>query len=186
MKRLNVKAVTLILIFLLFGSSTYVFSNDLTRSIPLQGHGSLILKYPDSWKEVITQSGQNMPPTIKLTSDKENQFELLITPLWNKNSNKPFEEEQIKELLEKDGKEMLPSAAEPVLAIETFKGTNAAGYYFVLTDKAPKPNEFKFCYRMGIKVGSLLLSVTLLSNDKDSEDIKSAFAVLKKVIHFEE
>ncbi len=181
MKQFNFKVTALILSIVLLGSINYIYAGDLTKSIPLPGHGSLVLKFPDEWKMSVQQPGNDLPPTIRLVSSKESKFTFLITPLWNKNNNKPFEDEQIKKLIENDGKKMISSAIEKDLKIETFNGSSSKGYYFGLTDKAPKPNEFTYCYRVGVKVGTLLLSVTLLTNDKDSNDIKSAFEMLKNV-----
>jgi hypothetical protein len=75
---------------------------------------------------------------------------------------------------------MLPGAVEQQVVIQEFKGVYGTGYYFLVTDKAPKPGEYPYAVRAGVGVGDLLLSVTVLSRLKNSEGITSTIKALQK------
>jgi hypothetical protein len=169
---------TIILLLILCGFISTAYSDEVIKSIPLPGHGNLNLSISNEWNVNITQPESNLPPTIEITPTKGNKFTFLITPLWNAKNNEPFEDNKIKGLVESDGNKMLSDAVEKELKIKKISGKYAKGYYFMLTDKAPKPNEYKYCIRAGIGVGNLLLSVTLLTNDNNSKDIEKAIKML--------
>jgi hypothetical protein len=91
--------------------------------------------------------------------------------------NKP---EKIKTLIDNDLRGMISSAVEQQVNIQEFKGNYGEGYYFLLTDKAPKSGEYPYAVRAGVGVGDLLLSVTVLSRSKTSDGIIFAIKALQE------
>ena len=83
-------------------------------------------------------------------------------------------------MMENNLRKMLPSAVEQQANIQEVNGTDGKGYYFLLTDKAPKPGEYPYAVRAGIGVGDLLLSVTILSRSKNSEGITATIKALQE------
>lgn len=154
-------------------------TNVKKEKIYVPNHGYLNLEMESNWFISINQPENNLPPTIEITTSDKKESMFLITVLWNAENDKPQEADKIKSLVEKDGNELIKSAEEKTLTIKEIKGRKAYGFYFLLTDKAPKPGEFKYIVRSGVGVGNLLLSATFLSNNKDSEDIKKALIMLK-------
>ncbi len=51
-------------------------------------------------------------------------------------------------------------------------------FYYIATDKTSKKGEYKYLLRAGVRVGDLLLSVTLLSHKKDSQAFKDGLHLL--------
>lgn len=147
-------------------------SNSQILSFPLPDHGILKLSVPKKWKHFVKQPPQSLPPTIILMPNSGDEFKVLITPLWSTGHDPDYNKPQrIRSLINGELSHMLPGAVEKQVKINEVKGVYGSGYYFLLTDKAPKPGEYLYVIRAGIGVGNLLLSVTILSRDKKSEGI---------------
>jgi hypothetical protein len=152
------------------------------RSYSIPRHGKLILNLPDSWKQHIDRSHKDLPSTIELTPNKGDEFIVLITPLYGAPASPDFNKPPgLKRLITGDLEQMLPSAVEKEIAIQEFKGVDSAGYYFFVTDKAPKPGDYPFAVRAIAGVGDLLLSVTVLCRTKDSAAITATVKALQEV-----
>jgi len=149
------------------------------RSFDVPQHGKLVLKLPGAWKYEVRQSPGNLPPSIFLSPQAGDDFKVLITPLWSPkndpNFNKP---ENVKRLLQDNLAQMLPSAVEKKVPLKEFQTKDTSGYYFFVTDKAPKPGEYPYAVRAVVGVGDLLLSVTVLCRSKDSPGIAGTIKAL--------
>jgi hypothetical protein len=151
------------------------------REYPVPGHGILHLNVPKSWKDEVQEPEENRPLTITFRPGIGNEFVMMITPLWNSEEENLFgSEDKIRALVEDDWKAFSKKAKEPKPKLHQISGTGSDGFYYTATDKAPKKGEYKYLLRAGIKVGDLLLSVTLLSHKKDSQAIKDGLHLLKE------
>lgn len=156
-------------------------NGEQRRSFVLPQHGTLILNVPNTWKQIIRQPQGDIPPTITFSPDKGDEFKVLITPVWSPKKDIAFNKsEKIRTLIDNDLRGMLPSAVEQQVDIREFKGVDGAGYYFLVTDKAPKPGEYPYAVRAGVGVGDLLLSVTVLSRLKNSGGLRSTIKALQE------
>ena len=150
-------------------------------SVSLPQHGKLILNIPASWKRSVRKAPGDLPPTIVLSPKKGDEFETMITPLWSpKNDPKFNKAPALKLAIEQILREMLPSAVEKEVPILEFGGIDGPGYYFLVTDKAPKPGEYPYAVGAIVGVGDLVLGVTLLCRDKESEGIGTTIRILKE------
>lgn len=153
------------------------------RSFALPQHGKLALNVPSTWKQTVQRPSDDLPPTITFTPAQGDEFQVLITPIWSWSPkkdeafNKP---DKIKTQIENERNEMLPSAVEKEVPIKEFKSVDGTGFYFLLTDKAPKPGEYPYAVRAGVGVGDLSLSVTVLSRSKDAEGITATIKALQE------
>ena len=151
------------------------------RKYPIPDHGVLELNVPTSWKSEIHKPQKDMSPTIIFKPAKGDDFQVLITVLWDKTGEKDFNSpEKIRTFVEKDGQKLLPKTVETKIILQEIKGINTAGYYFSVTDKAPNPGELRYMTRGGIGVGNLLLNVTILHRMKDSESVKEVLPMLRE------
>ena len=149
------------------------------HSFAIPQHGVLTLRVPDTWKQDVNQPPGDLPPTITFSPAEGDEFVVLITPLWSPANNPAHNNpEKVKNLIDDDLKGMLPGAVEQQVDVQEFKGVDGTGYYFLVTDKAPKPGEYLYAVRAGIGVGDLLLSVTVLSRSKSSEGITATIKAL--------
>ena len=161
--------------------------SNQARSFPLPQHGKLILDVPTTWRQDIRQPPGDLPPTLTLSPEQGDEFQVMITPLWSPTNDATFNEpEAVKRLIEADLRNMLPGAVEKQVSVQEFKGIDGTGYYFLVTDKAPKPGEYPYAIRAGIGVGDLLLGVTILCRSKDTTGIAATIKALEKAVQKKE
>jgi hypothetical protein len=150
-------------------------------SVSLPQHGKLILTIPASWKRSVKKVTGNLPPTIILSPKKGDAFETLITPIWSPENDPNFNKAPaLKWAIEQILKKMLPTAVEKEVAIQEINGIDGPGHYFLVTDKAPKPGEYPYAVFAMVGVGDLILAVTILCRDKDSEGIAATIRILQE------
>jgi hypothetical protein len=151
------------------------------RKYPIPEHGTLELKVPTPWKGNVHKPQENMPPTIIFDPAKGNDFQVMITVMWDKTGDQDFNSQQkVRTLVEKHGHQFLPNAAEAKIVLHEMKGINHTGYYFSITDKAPNPGEYRYMTRGSIGVGNLLLNFTILHRVKDSQTVGDALSLLRE------
>ncbi len=150
------------------------------REYTIPGHGVLKLGVPESWVDDVSQPPDDRPPTITFTPTTGDSFSVLITAMWNliqvKDFNKP---PKIKQMMEQRGQDLLPTAEETKLELHGLRGPVCWGYYFSLTDKAPKSGEYKYLTQGSLGVGDLLISFTILTHEKESAVKKDAINMLR-------
>jgi hypothetical protein len=151
------------------------------RSFALPNHGELLLSVPAAWKQAVRQPPRDLPPTITFTPAKGDDFVVFVTPLWSVKNDPTFNKpENVRRLMEENLGRMLPGSVEQKASLQEFAGVYGKGYFFFLTDKAPKPGEYPYAVRAGLGVGGLLLSATVLCRSKNSEGITSTIRALQK------
>jgi len=148
------------------------------QSIILPNHGIFNLEVPAGWQIKTQQPPDNLPPTISLSNGKS---VFLITPIWGqKGKALNTSDAQMRQLVEASGMEMLPNCVEKTLRISKIQGQNVKGYYSTLTDKAPKPDEFKYGTTSVIALNDLLISATYLSNLGDISDFMAIIGTFRE------
>jgi hypothetical protein len=70
-------------------------------------------------------------------------------------------------------------AVEKELRVVEFQGRTGPGFYFSATDRAPKPDEYKFLTQGVVRVGELSVTFTILTNDGQEPIVKQALDALK-------
>jgi hypothetical protein len=151
------------------------------RKYPIPENGTLELNVPTSWKDEVHKPQENMPPTIIFKPASGDDFQVLITVLWDNVGEPDFNSpEKVRALVEIDGKKILPKAVETKIVLREIRGPNNTGYFFSLTDKAPNPGEYRYMTRGAIGVGNLLLNTTILHRVKESESVKEVLSMLRE------
>jgi hypothetical protein len=151
------------------------------RKYPIPEHGVLELNVPISWKGEVHKPQENMPPTIIFKPALGNDFQVLITVLWDTIGEQDFNSPaKVRTFVEKDGQKFLSKSVENRLVVKQMRGINNIGYFFFLTDKAPAPREFRYITRGGMAIGNLLLNVTILYRVEDSQSLKDALSMLRE------
>ncbi len=153
---------------------------EVVHRYPVPGHGLLELTVPSSWRGGIEQPVREAPPTITFRPREGKEFLVMVTPLWSPTGDPDFNSvESVRQLVEAEGAEHLASAVETKIALQRFEGGTSHGYYYMLTDRAPERGEFEFLVRAGAAVGDLLISATVLTDERDSQVVREALAMLK-------
>ncbi len=151
------------------------------RRYPIPDHGVLELTVPTSWQDDVHQPREDLPPTIVFSPAKGNDFQALITVLWDNAGNPRFNSpEGVRTVVEKDSRKILPKAVETKIVLKEIRGPDNIGYFYSLTDKALRPGEFRYMTRGGMSAGNLLLSITILHRAKESDSLKEVLFMLRQ------
>ena len=181
--RKEVKLILVMTLVVTFLGTSIVFSagTKAVEKYPIPEHGTLELNVPTSWRGDIHKPQENLLPTIIFGPTKGNDFQVLITVLWDNVGKPDFNSpEKVRALVEIDAKKILPKAVETKIVLREIRGPNNTGYFFSLTDKAPNPGEYRYMTRGAIGVGNLLLNTTILHRIKESESVKEALFMLRE------
>ena len=177
--------LTCLMTVLFFHAATAALAEETgVRQFPLPGHGSLQLDVPASWKDDVEQPPNQLPPTIRFEPKSGTPFEVVITPSWPpKKDTSPPSAEEMKRQVRLAAERVRPEAVEETIDLLELKGASGPGYYFSVTDRAPKPDEYRFMTEGVIRVGDLMVTFTILSNDGQSHIVSDALAMLKGAVH---
>ncbi|MEQ1795682.1 MAG: hypothetical protein ABL970_15985 [Nitrospira sp.] len=154
------------------------------RDYALGQHGSLHLTVPISWKDTITQPPNGLPPTIAFVPENGVAFRVLLTPIWSDRSGAVLPvAAEIRKKVEQAAAQAKTQALESEVAVQEITGTTGMGYHYAVTDRAAKPGEFKRMKQGMLRVGDLLVSFTVLSQDAADSVNAEATAMLEGAVH---
>jgi len=143
-------------------------------------YGELHFTVPESWKSSHEKSFERQTETIIFTPKSGNSFQLMIDPLAGRKIP-PQDQVTIEEQVERSGKRLLSNAKEKQLKILELKGNYSSGYYYTLTDRAPKPGEWEYITKGRIGAGAYLLNFTIFTHSLDVKEINEALGMLGSV-----
>lgn len=120
--------------------------------------------WPDGWE---IQPPQERGAAMYLTARERRGVETLqtleLTAVGLARAASSMTADSIQELATSLMNVTAPNASEPLLSLQKFSTID--GYYFVATDKAPGPGDFKQLVAGVIHSQGYLLNFTLLTND---------------------
>ena len=91
-----------------------------------------------------------------------------------------MKDEVIKEFVQKSAEKVKSQSVEKTLQLVEFRGTSGQGYYFFSTDKAPKPDEYKYMTQGTLAVGDLIVTFTILTNGNHEQVAKESLTMLRE------
>ena len=180
----RLRAWLLMFLLALGGDALAQDKNVSFRSYDLQKRGALELSVPRTWNDQLEPAKKKgAPPSIIFSSDAGTDFNVRITPLWSTSSTPEPDINAIRRAMTVAAEDAKSVSVESDIALQPIEGTAGSGYYFNVTDRAPKPGEFKFMTQGMLQVGKLVLGFTILSNDAADAAVAQAITVLKTA-HF--
>ncbi len=166
--------VTLFANFSIAGDATSV------RSYPIPAHGNLELRFPADWRSGFGGPPGALPPTISIGPENRDIY-IKVTVFWNIKNDPDFNDpELLKATVYQIGNSLLPNAEESAIELKEINGTGNRGYYYTVTDKNPKPGEWKYMTQGSVVVKDLQLAFTILSHAKSSDGIDAAILMFKE------
>jgi hypothetical protein len=160
------------------GSRPAWAENREIKEFRISGQGYLRLAIPAGWKAEFQRPLTKEAPTIIFLPPGGTTFKLLLTVQWD--SAPDFNTaSSINTLLEKEWQEMAPSIKESRFEPNSIQGPVARGFYFLATDKEPKPDDYEYMLRAGVGFGKLLLSAVLVFHEKDSPAVLDTLQLLR-------
>jgi len=153
-------------------------SATAVRRYALAENGFLALNVPPEWGERVARVDGLTPPTILLAPPAGEPFQILVTPLWGPDG-KPMSPEALKRQVVNAAEKLKPQAVEKTITPVAIKGPRTAGWFFTVTDRAPKPGEFRFGVQGMVALEHLALSFTILTNEGRKDVPGQALAMLR-------
>jgi hypothetical protein len=153
------------------------------HSFALPDHGTLTMAVPDEWRDALNQPPNRLPPTIRLTPRNGAPFEVLITAVWPMGPKAGLTDEiTLRTEVAAAAKGAEAQAVEHSLPLKELAGVNGRGFYFVATDRAPKPGEYKYLLKGMIRTGDIALAFTVLTHDGQDAVGKAALEMLRTAV----
>lgn len=159
-------------------------ADTAARRYALAEHGSLQLQVPTGWQGELEQDSDRLLPTIAFTPTDGALFGVVLTPIWPTEKDAPNPERTALQRLVEEATEQVRSlAVEKTIEILELEGTAGVGYYFSVTDPAPKPGEYKHMTQGILPVGVLMVPFTIYTNDGQQDVVTDALTMLKTATH---
>jgi hypothetical protein len=154
------------------------------RRYQLPDNSNIQFNVPASWKDEVRRPPKNLPITIRFGPQTGGSFEVLVTPLWPRKSQAPpASAEKIRDVTQEAARRVKPQVIEKTIPIKELKGPAVSGYYFSVTDRAPKKGEYKFMTQGIIRIGEMLTTFTVLTNEGRESVVPEVLAMLKDARH---
>ena len=113
------------------------------------------------------------------TAGEGKAFRVTVTPLAAQQLKFGFSRpENIRALVENEGTDLLPNALESKIRLEELRVGDVVGYHFTLTDRAPKPGEFKYLIEGARGFPQMLVMFSILAQDRQSEVCREALSMI--------
>lgn len=153
------------------------------RRYELPDFDALEMRLPDGWQDSVDVQPGSAELTIELRPELGAAFEAYVTP--EPNGQAPGRVQDAETLREsvRDAALRLPRPAGEALEIRRLQGADGVGYYFLATDLAPLPDEFRHLVQGALIAGGLVLRFEILVNDETDPVIAQALAMLQGAIH---
>lgn len=156
-----------------------------TRSIELLQYGRVDLEIPPGWQMRVDPSGDAAGPSFELRPPRHVPLVLLVTAIPHSGSP-----EELARAVRRGAEGVLASmrevAIEKQLGIQELRGAHSRLLYVSATDKTVmKPSDVDFSYGdQGVaEVGRIMITFTLLTNDRDAPERREAFGIVKSARH---
>lgn len=154
-----------------------------TKSYPLPNRGKIQMNVPKTWRSKVSQPKNNLPPSIMFLPKSATSFQVLMTPLWSDSEKAAPDQQSIKNNIGRIIEQMKSISVEKEIPIRELKGVAGAGYYFSMTDKAPKPGEFISMTQGMYQLGELLITFTVFWNEGSRDASDETIRILESARH---
>lgn len=173
--------IALIILLLLFNQNIISDSNRIMRFV-INNKDAMEVNIPESW-DVKSRQANNLSLSLKLTHKgslgKDGLFTLLITAFAQK--KKPMTDSEIKELVIQNSRQFRSQAVENKIDVKELKTASLIGYYYKLTDKAPKPGEYKYMRQGFLQIEKVLLTFTFFFHQDEETEWENAISLFKSI-----
>ncbi len=174
----------LVAVGMMLGTAQAFAEATAARNYALGQHGSLQLTVPASWKDKVSQPPNGLPPTILFVPESGAAFKVLLTPIWTDRSGAQLPvAAEIRKKVELAAEQAKAQVLDMAVTVEEMKGSTGVGFHYAATDRTPTPGEFKRMDQGMLRVGDLLISFTILSQDGSDPVNRAAMAMLEGAVH---
>ena len=154
------------------------------RRYELPNLDTLELTLPAGWVDTVDVPPGGVPLTIQLAPSQGPAFEVHVTPQWPERGEPGVQDaEALRESVRSAAERIKPQAVEQTIEIRRLQGESGVGFHFSVTDREPKPEEYRYMTQGGLQTGDLVLWFTILTNDGQDSAVAAALAMLQSAVH---
>jgi hypothetical protein len=129
------------------------------RTYVLSSNQAVRLSVPQGWTDTVTNSLVKPVVTVRFSAAKGAEFAVLMT------FGPPEGTNTLRADVERAARKLTGASEQGRADIKNLKGKQTEGYYFSLTDKAPKQGEWKYLTQGVVRIEGWQAAFTILSND---------------------
>jgi hypothetical protein len=154
-----------------------------TYTVP--GHGQLQFAVPAGWTSEVRRAPSGHP-TFAFQPGSDPGIKLLVTVMWSPTGDPSFNTaESIRDIVTTVGNRLLPTAVEKAINLREIRTRSGIGYWFSLTDRAPKPGEFEYMAQGCVPAGDLLLTFTVLTRTAPPQGAQEGLALVASAVQIQ-
>lgn len=148
--------------------------------IALPSGDELWLAIPDAWNQKFEAPDKNTPRSVWLSQRQGPTFNVFITPLTGTPMAAALTDgNKLKAVVTAASRDALAQSVEMSLQVHDLTGNNVHGAYFSATDKAPKPNEWKYLTQGMVDIDGVPFAFTILTNNGQEAIAKTALELIR-------
>jgi hypothetical protein len=174
MPRLRVTGLTLVLAAAAFSPPAALAAPKVLKA----GQMALSLEWNPTWQ--IGEVGPQGPPN-SAQFNTANPQDMLVMVMAKSKPADADADKTMRSIMESAARELAPQSVEKEIKVEPFGSGGTRGYRICLTDRAPKPGEYKFMCEGMANNGSLVVQFTVLYNDAGRADALEAVKAFESV-----
>lgn len=140
----------------------------------------LVFTVPDEWSAQTRPTRADQPHAARVIAADPKQLTILISSLVPADPDWPAATaEQLRARVGDSLGRVRAKAVEAEPSVQDLGLTNAHGYYFLVTDKDPRPGEFKYLLQGQIAQGQVTVIFSAFMNGDPAELAPKAVALLR-------
>ena len=148
--------------------------------LAVPGGGDVVLLVPDGWAQSLEPPTSARPPSLMLSARSGPTFSVAVTTFpARRASAATLDPTPIRALVAAAAQAAQSQSVEKSLAIQELPGSAGHGFYFLATDRAPNPGEWKYLTQGAVGIGGAMLAFTILTNDGQAAVGAAAFDMLQ-------
>jgi hypothetical protein len=152
---------------------------EKSHEYQIPGHGKLLLKAPEGWKESSESLKDPASASIRFEPPTGDAFYIQITSVWlDADKLAASTPEVLKMTVARSADEPLTHAGEKKAVLQELRGSQSRGYYFSLTDRDPPADEYKYVTQGALLTGELMTVFTILYREPSPPVLSLALKML--------
>jgi hypothetical protein len=148
------------------------------RIYTMADQGLLTLMVPRYWSDGQSELVLELPRTIRFSA-RDGRFEVLFSGRWSSRLDPVvMEPDFVFAVTAYGAKVAAAQAAEPEVEVKPLNVASGEAYVYSVTDKDPKPGEYRYLTQGAVNVQGLICTFTILTQEQDSPAVAEAIEMI--------
>ncbi len=176
MQNCRIRFVLALLTSAIAGDRASAVEKTTVRKFPITEWIEIQFAAPVSWIHEIPPAPLGLPATLEFKPKSGMPFHVLLTPIGQSGERSV---EPLRKQVESMAKIAQEQSVEKTIELAELKSDTVTGFSFSITDRAPKPDEFKYLSSGVVRVSDAMMTFTILTNDGQQDVVQKAFAMIR-------